>query len=37
MKAQVLESYNKPYAFQDLDVPEIASDDDLLIKVDAAG
>ena len=36
MKAQVLEAFNQPYVLKDLPVPEIASDDDLLIKVDAA-
>lgn len=37
MKAQVLEEYHKPYAFVDLPVPSIASENDLIIKVDAAG
>lgn len=37
MKAQVLEAYNKPYTLTDLPVPEISSDDDILVKVDAAG
>jgi hypothetical protein len=37
MKAQVSEDYKAPYVFTELPVPELASDDDLLIKVDAAG
>ncbi|TKA56081.1 hypothetical protein B0A55_11155 [Friedmanniomyces simplex] len=36
MKAQVLEAFNQPYALKSLPVPQLASDDDLLIKVDAA-
>ena len=37
MKAQVLEAYNTPYTFTTLDVPSITSENDLLIRVDAAG
>lgn len=36
MKAQVLEAFDKPYALQTLLLPELSSDHDLLIKVDAA-
>lgn len=36
MKAQVLEEYNKPYQYRELPVPKIATDHDVLIKVDAA-
>ncbi|KAK5173434.1 uncharacterized protein LTR77_002115 [Saxophila tyrrhenica] len=37
MKAQVLTEYSQPYTLKDLSVPELASDNDILIKVDAAG
>ena len=37
MKAQVLEQYNKPYTFTTLPTPELTTDNDILIKVDAAG
>lgn len=37
MKAQVLEAYNQPYVFREIQLPEISSPDDLVIKVDAAG
>ncbi|KAK3117783.1 hypothetical protein LTR53_000471 [Teratosphaeriaceae sp. CCFEE 6253] len=36
MKAQVLEAFDQPYSLKQLPIPEIASDHDLLIKVDAA-
>ncbi|KAK0280276.1 hypothetical protein LTR91_004783 [Friedmanniomyces endolithicus] len=36
MKAQVLEAFNQPYALKTLPIPQLASNDDLLIKVDAA-
>jgi len=36
MKVQVLEAYNEPYALKSIPLPVISSDDDLLIKVDAA-
>lgn len=37
MKAQVLEAYNTPYAFKSIPVPDISDQNDLLIKVEAAG
>ena len=37
MKAQVLEAFNKPYVFKSIPLPEITSEHDLLIKLDAAG
>ena len=37
MKAQVLEEFNKPYAYISLPVPTTSTDNDLLIRVDAAG
>ncbi|KAK5689268.1 hypothetical protein LTR17_026380 [Elasticomyces elasticus] len=36
MKAQVLEQFNQPYVLRSLPLPQLASDSDLLIKVDAA-
>ena len=36
MKAQVLEAFNQPYTSTTLPLPELSSDDDLLIKVGAA-
>lgn len=36
MKAQVLEAFNQPYVLQTLSLPTLSSDDDLLIKVEAA-
>ena len=36
MQAQVLEEYNKPYTYKSLPVPKIASEHDILVKVDAA-
>ena len=37
MNAQILESYNTPYAFKTVAVPQVSSQHDVLIKVDAAG
>ena len=36
MQAQVLEEYNKPYTYKSLPIPKIASEHDILVKVDAA-
>lgn len=36
MHAQVLEEYSKPYQYREVPVPKIASEHDVLIKVDAA-
>ncbi|KAK4545297.1 hypothetical protein LTR36_003477 [Oleoguttula mirabilis] len=36
MRAQVLEAFDNPYVLRILPLPELSSDDDLLIKVDAA-
>ena len=37
MRAQVLEEYNKPYVLKTVSLPEISTENDLLIKIDAAG
>ncbi|KAK3710339.1 hypothetical protein LTR37_010405 [Vermiconidia calcicola] len=37
MKAQVLEAYNTPYTLKTLSTPQLRSENDILIKVDAAG
>ena len=37
MKAQIINKHNKPYDFTTAPLPQIASDNDLLIKVEAAG
>jgi hypothetical protein len=37
MKAQILESYNTPYTFKTVTVPQVSSEHDILIRVDAAG
>ena len=37
MNAQILESYNTPYEFKTVDVPQVSSEHDILVKVDAAG
>lgn len=36
MQAQVLEEYNKPYQYKTVEIPELASQHEILIKVDAA-
>ena len=37
MKAQIINKHNKPYDFTTAPLPQIACDNDLLIKVEAAG
>lgn len=37
MKAQVLEAYNTPYVLKTVEVPKVLNENDILVKVEAAG
>ncbi|KAF2148585.1 alcohol dehydrogenase-like protein [Myriangium duriaei CBS 260.36] len=37
MKAQVLEAFNQPYVLKTFPIPEVQSENDIIVKVDASG